>query len=121
MRASEHDRLGFLLLAGSEEVWSGIDLLAGRELIYVADVRRRQGGSWLVERVDFTGSELRRVESLEFSQPRTPPTSPAIAPAPATVTTRCRRRVTSSIGRPDRSEDIRRAGDEVQPRRGRRT
>jgi hypothetical protein len=66
-RADEHyKRIGRTLLLGMSEVLGRLDVLAGRKLIYVADVRRQKSGNWLVERYELTGESARRIESLEL-------------------------------------------------------
>jgi WD40 repeat protein/serine/threonine protein kinase len=57
-------RLGETLLAGVAELLGRIDLLGGRRLLYVGDVRRQASGAWLVERFELIGESPRRVESL---------------------------------------------------------
>ena len=42
-----------------------LDVLAGRRLVYVADVRRQASGNWLVERYELVGEASARLESLE--------------------------------------------------------
>jgi tetratricopeptide (TPR) repeat protein/serine/threonine protein kinase len=61
-----HQRLGRALLAGSAELWSRIDVLAGRRLVHIGEVRQ-VAGAWLVERFELCGETARRVESLHFS------------------------------------------------------
>jgi WD40 repeat protein/serine/threonine protein kinase len=60
-----YERMGRGLLAGVAEVLNRLDVLAGRRLLYVADVRRQAGGRWLVERYELQGESARRVESLD--------------------------------------------------------
>jgi serine/threonine protein kinase len=57
--------MGRALLLGVAEVLGRLDVLAGRRLIAVADVRRLPSGSWLIERYELTGETARRLESLE--------------------------------------------------------
>jgi serine/threonine protein kinase len=64
--AAFYDRMGRALLAGVPEVLGRLDLLAGRRLLYVADVRRHGSGRWLVERYELRGEALRRLESLDL-------------------------------------------------------
>jgi serine/threonine protein kinase len=68
-RAAEfYDRMGRALLLGVAEVLGRLDLLAGRRLIAVADVRRQPSGNWLVERFALTGETARRLESQEWPE-----------------------------------------------------
>jgi serine/threonine-protein kinase len=61
-----YDRVGRALLAGVPEVLSQLDTLAGRRLLYVADVRRLATGRWLVERYELLGEAPRRLESVDL-------------------------------------------------------
>ena len=63
--AAFYDRMGRALLLGVAEVLGRLDVLAGRRLVYVADVRRQASGDWLVERYELIGETARRLESLE--------------------------------------------------------
>ncbi len=47
------------------EILSRLDVLAGRRLVYVADVRRQSSGHWLIERYEPCGDTFHRLESLE--------------------------------------------------------
>ena len=47
------------------EILGRLDMLAGRRLIAVTDVRRQPSGAWLIERYELTGETARRLESLE--------------------------------------------------------
>src|SRR5262249_32127623 len=58
--ASFYDRLGRALLFGLPDVLARLDVLAGRQLIYVPEVRRQPGGTWLVERYELIGESARR-------------------------------------------------------------
>jgi eukaryotic-like serine/threonine-protein kinase len=69
--AAVYDRVGRALMAGVPEVLCRLDPLAGRRLVYVADVRRQAGGRWLAERYELRGEAARRLESLDL------PDSPA--------------------------------------------
>jgi WD40 repeat protein/serine/threonine protein kinase/tetratricopeptide (TPR) repeat protein len=66
--AEFYGRAGPALLAGLGEVLARLDVLAGRRLIHVADVRRLASGAWLVERYDLAGEAARRLESLEVPE-----------------------------------------------------
>ena len=54
------------LLAGIPEILGRLDVLAGRRLVYVADVTLRSNGNWLVERFELIGEMPRRLEPLEL-------------------------------------------------------
>jgi serine/threonine protein kinase len=56
--------MGRALLTGIPEILERLDVLAGRRLVYVADVRRQPSGGWLIERYDLTGEAPRRLEAL---------------------------------------------------------
>lgn len=64
--AAFYERMGRALLAGVPEVLARLDPLAGRRLLYVADVRRQAAGRWLVERFELRGEAPRRLESLDL-------------------------------------------------------
>src|SRR5262249_45452320 len=59
-----NERMGRALLVGVPEVMGRRDVLAGRRLLYIADVRRQTSGDWLVERYELVGETGRRIESL---------------------------------------------------------
>jgi WD40 repeat protein len=59
-----HERLAGALLAALTELLGRLDVLAGRRLLYIAEVRQ-VGGVWLVQRYELTGESARRIESLE--------------------------------------------------------
>ena len=69
------------LLGGLAEILRRLDVLAGRRLVHVADVRRLANGQWLVERYELLGEAPRRIDSLEL--PSTTPT--AALPKPERV------------------------------------
>jgi WD40 repeat protein/serine/threonine protein kinase len=62
--ADFYNRMGSAMLAGVAELLGRLDVLAGRRLVYVADVRRQAAGAWLVERYELIGESMRRIESL---------------------------------------------------------
>jgi serine/threonine protein kinase/tetratricopeptide (TPR) repeat protein len=64
--AAFYDRVGRALLAALPELLARLDSLAGRRLLYVADVRRQSSGRWLVERYELRGEVPRRLESLDL-------------------------------------------------------
>src|ERR1700687_1870470 len=47
-----YERMGRALLAGIGELLWKLDVLAGRRLLYVAEVRGQASGSWLIERYE---------------------------------------------------------------------
>ena len=55
------------LLSGLAEVFGRMDVLAGRRLVYVSDVRQ-SAGIWLVQWLDLTGATARRLPSLELGR-----------------------------------------------------
>ena len=57
--------MGVALLTGVAELLGRLDVLAGRRLVYIEDVRRLASGHWLIERFALIGEVARRVESLE--------------------------------------------------------
>ena len=52
------------LFGGMTELLEKLDVLAGRRLIYIGEVRRQSAGDWLVERFELIGESSRRIESL---------------------------------------------------------
>ncbi len=65
-RPSRHyEDMGRALLAGVPQLLERLDVLAGRRLVYLADVRRLGSGAWLIERYELAGETARRLESLE--------------------------------------------------------
>jgi hypothetical protein len=65
LQEAVHQRLGRALVAGTAELWSRIDVLAGRRLVHIGEVRQ-VAGAWLVERFELCGEMARRLESLSF-------------------------------------------------------
>jgi hypothetical protein len=63
--SGHYEELGRALLAGVPQLLDRLDVLAGRTLVYLADVRRLATGAWLVERYELVGETPRRLESLE--------------------------------------------------------
>jgi WD40 repeat protein/serine/threonine protein kinase len=57
-------RMGGSLLAGAAELLRHLDVLAGRKLIHVAEVRQ-VGGFWRIERAELAGESPRRLETLD--------------------------------------------------------
>ncbi len=63
-----YEKMGATLLAANIELLNRMDLLAGRKLVHIEDVRRMASGQWLVERYDLMGETSRRLESLTYSE-----------------------------------------------------
>jgi WD40 repeat protein/serine/threonine protein kinase len=61
---SYYDRMARALMAGLSQVFDRLDVLAGRQLIYVDDVRRLASGDWLVDRYELIGEAAKRIESM---------------------------------------------------------
>jgi len=59
-----YERVGANLLLGVAEILGRLDVLAGRRLVFVADVRRQGSGDWLVESYELTGENPRRLPSV---------------------------------------------------------
>ncbi len=66
--AAFYDHLGRALLAGIPQLLERLDVLAGRRLIYLADIRRLPSGRWLVERYELRGEAAHRIESLDLPE-----------------------------------------------------
>jgi serine/threonine protein kinase len=62
---SFYDQMGPALLLAVAELLGRIDVLAGRRLIAITDVRRQTDGSWLIERYELRGEAPRRLESAQ--------------------------------------------------------
>jgi hypothetical protein len=65
---SFYDRMARALLGGVTQLLEKLDVLAGRRLIYVGEVRRQSAGDWLVERYELIGESARRIESLQVPE-----------------------------------------------------
>jgi serine/threonine protein kinase len=78
--AGVYERVGTTLLLGVAEVLGRLDVLAGRRLVYVAEVRRQVAGDWLVEKYDLTAESARRLPSLAL-----PASAAAALPHPERV------------------------------------
>ncbi len=63
-QGSFYDRMARALFGGMTEILEKLDVLVGRRLIYVGEVRRQSAGDWLVERFELIGESARRIESL---------------------------------------------------------
>jgi WD40 repeat protein/serine/threonine protein kinase len=62
-----HGRMGAALLSGLAEVFGRLDVLAGRSLVYIAEVRQ-SAGVWLVQWLELVGPSARRLPSIEFTR-----------------------------------------------------
>ena len=60
-----YEQMGGAILAGVGELLGTLDVLAGRRLVYVASVQRRESGGWGVERLDLTGEAARPLKPQE--------------------------------------------------------
>src|SRR5262249_59837879 len=67
--AEFYDRMGRALRLGVPELLGRLDVLAGRRLLAVTDVRAQTSGAWLVERHELIGEAPRRLESQERPEP----------------------------------------------------
>jgi len=63
-----YDRMARALFGGMTQLLEKLDVLAGRRLIYVGEVRRQSAGDWLVERYELIGESARRIESLHVPE-----------------------------------------------------
>src|SRR5262249_216874 len=59
------ERMAGALLMGVAEILGRLDVLAGRRLLYIAEVRQ-VAGVWLVQRYELVGDSARRIPSLEL-------------------------------------------------------
>ena len=66
-----YEQMGEAILGGIADVLHRVDCLAGRRLLYVADVRRLGSGAWLIERFELVGDSPKRLPSLEVNESRT--------------------------------------------------
>ncbi|HEV3164920.1 MAG TPA: serine/threonine-protein kinase, partial [Isosphaeraceae bacterium] len=64
--ADFYERMGTAMLAGLAELLGALDVLAGRKLLYVHDLRRLPTGVWAAECYELLGESPRRVGSLEL-------------------------------------------------------
>jgi hypothetical protein len=63
-----YDRMARALIAGLSQVFERVDVLAGRRLIYVEDVRRLTSGDWQIDRYELVGESARRAASLTIPE-----------------------------------------------------
>src|SRR5262249_35023605 len=50
-----YERMGRALLAGVAQLLARVDVLAGRQLLYVGDVRKQTADHWLIDRYELRG------------------------------------------------------------------
>ena len=63
---SEHyEKLGRSMLLGMEELLQKIDVLAGRDLLFIGDVKRKNSGQWSIERYSLSADTAWRLDPLE--------------------------------------------------------
>jgi eukaryotic-like serine/threonine-protein kinase len=60
-----NQRMSRALLVGLAQLLARVDILAGRRLLYIADVRQ-VSGKWQIERFELLGEKARRLEPLEL-------------------------------------------------------
>jgi WD40 repeat protein/serine/threonine protein kinase len=60
-----NERMAGALLLGLAEILSRLDVLAGRRLLYIAEVRQ-VAGLWLIQRYELLGEHARRIVALEW-------------------------------------------------------
>jgi hypothetical protein len=71
-RETEHYRqVGEALFAAAQEFLGKIDLLAGRRLVYVSDVRRQASGNWLIQQYELRGESASRLVSVDLPETET--------------------------------------------------
>src|SRR5262249_3739687 len=58
-----YERMGDLLLRGVSELLCRLDVLAGRRLFYVSEVRLGPSGAWIVGLYELLGENVRRVDA----------------------------------------------------------
>jgi len=62
-----YSRMGRAMVLGIAEILERLDLLAGRRLLYIGDIRKLTSGRWLVEQFELVGESPRRLESSELA------------------------------------------------------
>ncbi len=60
-------RMGRTMLAGVSELLQQLDVLAGRRLVYIEEVRLQKSGDYRIEGYDLLGESPRRITSMEWS------------------------------------------------------
>jgi eukaryotic-like serine/threonine-protein kinase len=61
-----YDRMGRTLLAAMTQLLGRLDVLAGRRLLFLAELRQPSGSRWLVDRFELRGEAAQRIESLDL-------------------------------------------------------
>jgi serine/threonine protein kinase len=72
-----YQRLGDAMMRGVVEILGELDVLAGRRLICVRDVKRQRTGDWIVQRFELRGESPNRLEPINL-----PETAAASVPHP---------------------------------------
>jgi hypothetical protein len=65
-RREMYDEMGAALLGGAADLLGRLDVLAGRKLVYVVDVRRQKSGAWRIEQRELMGETERRLEPRDI-------------------------------------------------------
>ncbi len=96
-QASEevYERVGAHLLVGLAELLGRLDVLAGRRLLFVGEVRRQGSGDWVVERYELTGENPRRLPVLVL-----PSSASGALPHPERVYLSAPPRADGAVGEP---------------------
>jgi serine/threonine protein kinase len=77
---AHYDRLGRALFSGVAQLFDRLDVLAGRSLQFIGDVRRQADGSWLADRYELKGEAARRIEAKLYAEADT-----AVLPKPGRI------------------------------------
>jgi serine/threonine protein kinase len=72
---ASYDKVGRSLIAGLGELFGRLDVLAGRQLVMIAEVNRARSGDWSIERYSLVGESPRRLDPK-----RMPETAAALLP-----------------------------------------
>ncbi|MHC5543754.1 protein kinase domain-containing protein, partial [Singulisphaera rosea] len=60
-----YEAMGRTMLVGIAELLDRVDVLAGRRLVYIDEIRLQKSGNFLIDRYLLAGESARRLESLE--------------------------------------------------------
>ncbi len=63
-----YEGMSAALRSGLGELFDRVDVLAGRRLVFVTDVRRQAGGGWIIDRYLLVGETARRTEPLRLPE-----------------------------------------------------
>jgi WD40 repeat protein/serine/threonine protein kinase len=66
--AEFYDKMARVLFAAATELLGRLDVLAGRRLLFIGEVRRQSSRDWLAERYSLVGESAKRMESLELPE-----------------------------------------------------